>query len=238
LTSAQQIKRRIAEYAQALHARGWVANHDGNVSSRLDGDPRFAITPTAISKRLCRAEALAICELSGKVLPGAKAPSEVALHVGAYRRSDVRAVIHAHPPQASAFALAGRALEPIAMPEVVVSLGPQIPLIATFLPKDPAVADAVASALATADAILLGGNGVLTVGEDLEQAYLRLELVEHYARIVAAALPLGGPRPLEEPAMTKLLEQRKQAGLGPKVPNPRLRPIVAEEVRRVLGGNK
>jgi L-fuculose-phosphate aldolase len=235
MSSLHQTKREIAEFARLLHERGWIANHDGNVSARLPGDPRFAITPTAMSKRLAAAEGLAICNLEGKGVAGGKPPGEVALHAGAYRREDVKAVIHAHPPQASAYALARRPIAPVAMPEVVVSLGDEIPLVPLLIPKDPKTADLVAGALARADAALLAGNGAITVGVDLEQAYLRMELLEHYADILCRSAALGGPAALEPDTVAKLLEMRRQAGLGPKET---VRPIVADEVRRALGGKR
>ena len=185
MSSPHQLRRALAEYARALHARGWVANHDGNASVRLDQEDRFLISPTAVSKRLVAQEGIVLCDRQGRPVGRGKPPSEVALHVGAFRaRPDARAVIHAHPPFASAFALLCVPMEPIAMPEVVVSLGDHIPLVPVLLPKDPGAADAVGKVLQTSDVALLGGNGVIAIGHDLEQAYLRLELVEHYATIL------------------------------------------------------
>lgn len=255
MSSVHETKRKVSEYSLLIHERGWVANHDGNVSARVQGG-RFLITPTGVSKRLCTPDTLVVCEASGKPVGPGKPPSEVGLHAGAYRRSDVAAVIHAHPPHASAFALARRALEPVTMPEVVVSLGDRVPLVPLFLPKDPRAEDAVAEALSIADVALLSGNGVIVTGADLEQAYLRLELLEHYAKILTITAAIGGPAPLEGDLKAKLLDLRKAAGLGPKPqaapaagsskPEPAarskltdsIRPIVAEEVRRVLGGSK
>ena len=249
MTSLHELKRQVSQYSLLLHERGRVANHDGNVSARLP-DGGFAITPTAVSKRACPPDSIVVCGADGKPRSRGRPPSEVALHVGAYRaRPKVNAVIHAHPPYASAFALARRPLS-VAMPEVVVSLGHEIPLAPMALPKDPAVADVAATALSVADAVLLTANGVLVVGEDLEQAYLRCELVEHYARIVSIAGCIGGVVDLEPAATNKMLELRHKAGLGPKptaAPSSSasdqslsgmIRPIVAEEISRVLGGNK
>jgi L-fuculose-phosphate aldolase len=242
VTSPPELKRQISEYSRMIHERGWVANHDGNVSARLFQESRFLITPTGVSKRLCSPDTLVSCDLEGKASGSGKPPSEVALHVGAYKRPDVRAVIHAHPPHASAFALARRPIDPIAMPEVIVSLGDRVPLVPMFLPKDGKVSAAVAEALAGADAAVLAGNGVITVGVDLEQAYLRLELLEHYAHILSLSASIGGPAAIEPEARAKLLEMRQQAGLGPKpaakAAADKIRPIVAEEVRRVFGGSK
>lgn len=232
------VRRSVSEYSGLLHQRGWVANHDGNVSARTKNG--FLITPTATSKRLCAPDTLVECEPQGQPIGSGKPPSEVALHVAAYRRADVSAVIHAHPPHASAFALLGRSLD-VFMPEVVVSLGDTIPLVPLLLPKDPATTETVAKALQLADVCLLAGNGVLAVGPDLETAYLRVELLEHYARIVTIARGLGEPVALDSVAKAKLLEMRAKAGLGRPAPEKvatDLRTVVAEEVRRALGGHK
>jgi L-fuculose-phosphate aldolase len=174
----------------------------------------------------------------------------VRLHLGAYARKDVLAVIHAHPPEASAYALCQAPIGPIGMPEVVVSLGNTIPLVPLFLPKDDGVKAAVTAALAVADVALLAGNGVIAVGPDLETAFLRLELLEHYAKILTRARGrVGDPVPLEGQALERLIEMRKKAGLhrgggwsGSAGPSPggslqdTLRLVVAEEVKRALGG--
>lgn len=233
------LRREVAEYSQLLHARGWVANHDGNVSARLAGQERFLISPTAVSKRRVTPETVVTCELSGRPIGKGRPPSEVSLHVGAYRHPDVRAVIHSHSPEATAFSLAQVPLEPVALPEVVVSLGLEIPLVPRFLPKQDSVADAVELALGRADGLLLAGNGVLTVGRDLEEAFLRAELIEHYARVFSRARTLGGPAPLSAAEIDRLLELRKGAGLGPRRGTERgLRAVIVEEVRRAMGGDK
>ena len=253
MTTARDIRKQVSQYSVMLHERAWVANHDGNVSAR-DPSKGFWITPTAVSKRVCDPQSIVHCSDDGKPISSGRPPSEVALHLGAYAsRPEAKAVIHAHPPYASAFALARRSLGPVAMPEVVVSLGPEIPLAPLVLPKAPEAADIVAAELAKADAILLTGNGVLAIGVDLEQAFLRVELLEHYARIVSISESIGGVQALDSGSMQKMLELRKKAGLGPKTHEApvrtesqaassatisAIRPIVAEEIRRVLGGNK
>ena len=215
MISAREIRKQVSHYSLLLHERGWVANHDGNVSCR-DGSNGFWITPTAVSKRECEPSSIVHCAADGKPLSSGRPPSEVAMHIGAYgARSDVKAVIHAHPPYASAFALARKALGPVAMPEVVVSLGAEIPLAPLALPKAPELADLSGQVFSEVDAALFTGNGAVTVGKDLEQAYLRMELVEHYAKIVALSQSIGGVVPLDMDAMGKMLGLRQKAGLGP-----------------------
>lgn len=214
----QPLARDIAAMAQALHAAGWVANHDGNVSARSRDGDRFFATPTATSKRVVRGEDVIVVDLAGKVLSGRKKLfGEWHLHAAAFgARPDVGAVIHAHPVAATAVGLTRRQLGLPPLPEIVVSLGANVPTLDYAPPKSASQDTALARALddGDADVVLLAGNGVLAVGVDLEQAFLRLELVEHWAKMVIAASALGGITPLPSDDVKKLLDARTKAGLG------------------------
>lgn len=216
-----KLRSELVALSRRLHANGWVANHDGNLSVRLHGD-RLLITPTAYSKADVDDGSLLIVDMQGKVLEGRKKPfSELELHLAAYRaRPEVDVVLHAHPVTATAFGLTGQALSPVAMPEVVVSLGDRIPTVPRAMPKTPELVKNVEAAAAQVDAMLLAGNGALTLGPDLNLALLRMELVEHYAKILLAARQLGPVEPLAAGDVAKLLEARKKAGLGPKTQQP------------------
>src|SRR5205823_2018520 len=147
--------------------------------------------------------------------------SELELHLCCYAaRPEVNVVLHAHPPHATAFGLAGREIGPVAMAEIVVSLGDRIPTELRAFPKDKAALEALSAAAAQHDAMVLAGNGAIALGDDLTQALLRMELVEHYAKILHLAQSLGPVRALEEGQVKQLLEARKKAGLGPKPPRP------------------
>ncbi len=216
-----KLRAEVVALSRRLHANGWVANHDGNISVRLHGD-RLLITPTAYSKADVDDGSLLIVDLNGKVLEGRKKPfSELELHLAAYRaRPEVEVVLHAHPVTATAFGLTGQELTPISMPEILVSLGDRIPTVPRAMPKTPELVKSVEAAAAQVDAMLLAGNGALTLGADLNQALLRMELVEHYAKILSAARQLGTVQPLPASDVAKLLEARKKAGLGPKTQQP------------------
>lgn len=217
-TSGPGAQRAVAEYARLLHERGWVANHDGNVSVRASDKVRFYATPTAWSKRSVAPGDVVVVDAKGKVLSGRnRLFSEWHLHAACYAaRPDVNAVLHAHPPAATAFGLARREIGCPALPEIVVSLGARVPLVDYAPPKSDAQDAAVARELTTgdADALLIAANGVVTVGVDLEQAFLRMELVEHYAEILLRTIPLGGAVALPDADVKKLLEARTKAGLG------------------------
>src|SRR5579883_2506147 len=122
-----QQREEIAQISQELHQRGWVANHDGNITVRLSGGNLLA-TPTAVSKRKIREDSLLLLDATGQLISGRGKPfSELGLHLAVYRtRPDVQAVIHAHPPAATGFAVAQIELGEPFLPEAVVSLGPKV----------------------------------------------------------------------------------------------------------------
>lgn len=207
------LRLEVADAARRLHAVGWVANHDGNVTAR-DG-ARFIATPTATSKRLVTERNLIEVDAKGQVHGAGKVFGEIGLHLVVYeRRPDVGAVIHAHPPCATAISASrGNPIERPFIAEALVSLGARIPKIEYAQPGDAARA-AMAPWCELVDAVLLGNHGVVAWGADLEQAFLRLELVEHLAKIAVAAAPLGGVEPLPESAIAPLLAARAKANLG------------------------
>ncbi|MCK6523335.1 class II aldolase/adducin family protein [Myxococcota bacterium] len=209
----ERARAALVQVSRRLHAAGWVANHDGNASWSLD-DGRVIATPTAVSKADVTPESLVTLSPEGAVIAGTrKVFSEIALHRCAYgAREDVRAVLHAHPPYATAMAVAGVSLGAPFMAEPVVSLGREIPLIQHLLPGDPD--EALTEALGRADAVMLGNHGVLTVGPDLETCVLRMELVEHLAKIYTLSLPHGGPKALDDALVDTL--QAKHDQLFPK----------------------
>ena len=222
-TAEESARTELADYSARIHSRGWVANHDGNISMRLGGG--FLATPTAVSKADVTPASILALDDTGKVIenrlsPGRKVFSEIALHLAAYRcRPDAQVVLHAHPPHATALAVSQTSFwdQPF-MAEGVVSLGESIPLVAFFPPGEPPdpLSFALTSNGSSVDAVLLANHGVLTLGPDLETAFLRMELVEHLARIYLLSLPAGGPRPLMAQDIARLLQARIKAGLGPK----------------------
>lgn len=206
-----ELAQQIVAVSHALHRRGWVANHDGNVSARLDGG-RFLVTPTAISKADATEGGLAVTDDGGKPVEGeARPPSEFALHLGAYAvRDDVHAVVHAHPPYATALACAGKSITTF-LPEAIVSIGAEVPLAPFALPFGDEGAAPIRALIDRNDALLLCRHGVLTVGPTMELAMLRMELVEHMARILTLALPHGGVKPLPDAVLPVLLGKRRKA---------------------------
>ena len=218
----QALRRQVAEYSRRIWEKGWVANHDGNISVHLEGG-RLLATPTAVSKGVIREEDVLLLDRgTGAVISGSGRPfSELYLHQEIYRcREDVTAVIHAHPPILCSFAVAGIEVEPTIMPEPVVSLGPRIPLAPTVQPGSIQAKHQLQALATLFDVILLGNHGPVVAGADLEQAYLRLELAEHVADIQQRATWLGGARRIPDRMLEPLLKSRRKAGLGPEARGP------------------
>lgn len=203
--SEEQLRAELSEASQAMHRRGWVANHDGNITARLSPD-RLLATPTATSKGDITAAMLLVLDSQGQKVMGTRRPfSELHLHLAAYAaRPDIGVVLHAHPPTATGFAVAHATIDPTMMAEPIVSLGPVIPRVPFYPPKAEALDRALGEALRTADVVLLASHGVITVGGSCEQAFLRMELVEHLARITLAAQAAGGVKTLERSVVEQL----------------------------------
>jgi L-fuculose-phosphate aldolase len=208
-----EARRAIVDIGRRIWQRGYVAANDGNLSVRLAGD-RVVVTPTGRSKGFLKANDLVVVTLEGATVSGSLEPtSELAMHLFAYRRRpDVGGVVHAHPPRATAFAAAGVPLAECVLPEVILTLG-SVPLAAYATPSTHEVPRSIEDLITSYSAVLLKNHGVLTLGSDLEQAYFRLETVEHFADITLAAKLLGGPAPLSQEEVRKLLHVREKLGI-------------------------
>jgi len=198
-----------------MDSKGWVANHDGNITVRLAGGG-FAATPTARFKGdLAPSDIIELDSGGKKIAGGGAAFSELSVHLRIYgARREAGAVVHAHPPFATAAGCANQELLTWAMPEAVVSLGAGIPLVGLAMPGSAELWQEFDPLVPCYDAVMVAGNGVFTWGKNLEQAYLRLELVEHLAQITFRARELGGAGLLSRDQVLALLKKRAEAGLG------------------------
>ena len=190
---------------------GWQPN-DGNVSVRLE-DGTFLATPTGMSKSFITPEKLVHIDKNGKVLdgePGLRPSSEIKMHLRCYReREDVGAVLHAHPPVATGFAVANIPLDDYSMIETVISLG-SVPVTPYGTPSTEEVPEAIAPYLADHDAMLLQNHGALAVGPDIIGAYYRMETLELFAQISLNAKLLGGAKELSRQNIDRLISMREQ----------------------------
>jgi L-fuculose-phosphate aldolase len=206
----QQVRRDLADYGRMLHNQCFVAATDGNLSVRLDRR-RVMVTPTGCSKGMMDPDDMVIVDLDGKKLSGACKPSsEIVMHLTIYNmRPDVGAVVHAHPCTATAFASAGIALDEPLCSEIVITLG-AVPLAPYATTGSSELSESLKPFIPSHNAILMANHGVVTYGQDLRQAYLRMEAVEHYAKIVLAARQLGCNRSLDNEQLEKLFAARSQ----------------------------
>jgi L-fuculose-phosphate aldolase len=212
--SRQSIAEEIVAVCCRLYDRGLIAGQDGNVSVRLPGG-HILVTPAGLSKVDVRPTDLVELTPEGEqVTDGPSASSEVGMHLRIYReRRDVRSIVHAHPPVATAYGVVGRDFMDAVLPEVIFHLG-RVPLVPFALPGTPALGDAMAPYLADHDAFLLASHGATTVGPSLRLAHQRMESLEHAARILTVAAQLGSVTPLQPEHVAALQRARMAARAG------------------------
>ena len=201
----------IVEAGRRMYQHRLIVALQGNLSARL-GEDRILTTPAGLCKGSLREADLLEVDGAGRPLGSGRPSSELALHLAIYRaRPDVAAVVHGHPPWATAHATAGRGLEDCLLPEVVVGLG-RVPLSPYATPGTAAVAEAVLDFIGGHDAVLLRNHGAVTCGADVLCAYYKLETVEHLARISLLADLAGGRQPLTREQVADL--ERSHSGYG------------------------
>ncbi len=205
-----EIKEQICEICHRMWQLGWVAANDGNVSVSM-GDGTFWVTPTGMSKSFITPESLVRINALGEVVGGAAglAPSsEVKMHLRCYKeRKDVGAVVHAHPPTATGYAVAHVHMDEYTMIESVIAIG-SVPVTPYGTPSTEEVPEAITPYLPDHDALLLANHGALTVGRDLITAYYRMETLELWAKINLTARLLGGAREIARPDIDRLCAMR------------------------------
>src|SRR5215831_5249499 len=201
---ADMLRRDIVAVCQRLYQRGFIAGTEGNVSA-LEGPDRLWITPSGHHKGLLQPADLLLIDLQGQVLFGDGRPSsETPMHLALYRcRPDIRAVVHAHPPLATALTVAGYHLEPPLLPEAVVALG-EVPTIPYQMPTTWQFANDVGAAMHQAEAALLENHGSVTIGPSLQAAFNRMEILERAAQVLYLAKLLGHVQALPPEAVAAL----------------------------------
>jgi L-fuculose-phosphate aldolase len=212
----EKLRRERAGCSADLHALGFAPGTSGNVSVRLDG-ARVLATPTGCPKRVVGPDDLVVVDMDGHPLAGTRhVTSEIDMHLAIYRaRPDVEAVVHAHPVFATAFASSGLALDQPLCSEVVMTLG-TIPLAPYATTGTCEVGQTLAPYLQHHDAVLLANHGVVTYGDSIMDALMKMETVEHFAQICLVVRQLGGGATLEGKHLSDLLQARaaylKKAG--------------------------
>jgi L-fuculose-phosphate aldolase len=213
-----QLRADIVEVGRRLYARGYTASNDGNISVRLD-DARLLMTPKSVCKGFMEPSMMCITDLDGRKLAGDRDPSsEMLMHLEVYRqRPDAQAVVHAHPPIATAFAVAGIPLDRAVLAEVVTTLG-SVPIADYATPSTKELPEAVRKYVKAHDGMLLANHGALTLGTDLFSAYYKMETIEHFAKISFIARMLGGERLLSRQEVERLQGLRGTYGIASPAP--------------------
>src|SRR5687768_2550863 len=209
-----KLKEQMCEIGRKIWLKGFCAGNEGNHSYRLS-DNKVLCTPSLISKGNLKPDDMCIVDMEGKQVSGKrKRTSEINLHLAIYKaRPDVRAVIHSHPPHATAFAVAGVDLPTCIHPEAEVFLG-SVPTAKYVTPGDTRLGESILPYVKDSNTILLQSHGVVCFHPDLEQAYYQLEIVDAYARILILAKQVGSIRPLAAEEMKELLELKTRFGLS------------------------
>lgn len=204
----RELRRQLTRFSRWMYRQGFAPGTSGNLSVRL-GEGLILATPTACSKALLRPADMVVVDGDGRLLRGKRnVTSEIGMHLAVYRgRTDVSAVIHAHPPIATGFASCGLALDEPLCAELIMTLG-SIPLASYATTGTDEVGASLQPFLRHHDAILLANHGVVTYGKDLLDAFMKLETCEHFAQVCLTARQLGCRKVLAEEALAKLQQAK------------------------------
>src|SRR5687768_18456103 len=214
----EQIRADIVEAGRRLYARSYIASNDGNISARLD-DRRLIATPKGVSKGFMTPDMMVVVDYDGNKVSGERDPStELPMHLEVYRnRPDVNAVVHAHPPIATGFAVAGIPLTRAVLAEVVTTLG-SIPIAAYGTPSTEELPAAVRKYIKAHDGMLLANHGAVTCGPSVTAAYYKMETIEHFAKISLVARLLGREHLISREEVERLQGLRGFYGIAAPAP--------------------
>lgn len=217
MPSESELRAEIVRIGKLMRQFEYVDGASGNISARL-GPDRILATPSGLAKGFLSPEQLIVVDMNGALAPsappGLKPTSELLMHLEAYKqRPDVNGVVHAHPITAVALSIAGVPLTDCIVPESVMLFGP-VPTTPYANPSSAENQRAISELVKTHDAIVLAYHGSLTVGATVWDAYLRLESLEHMAKIIARARMLGEVKPLPPEQVQKLIATREGWGFA------------------------
>lgn len=222
----EELSQLICQVGTLLYTRGYVVANDGNISVRV-GENQLIITPSGVGKARMAPEMMVLCNMQGDVLEGARYPSsEVKMHIAVYEaRGDVAAVVHAHPPVSTAFAVCRRPIAKKYLPELLLNLG-QVPVADFAMPSTDAVPQSVRPFLQNSQAVLMANHGVLAWGggqvqspwrqkdagqlicQSLWDAFDKLEIVEYAAKMELRVDAMGDGVELSSAQEKELLALR------------------------------
>ncbi len=208
-----RLRNAICEIGRLCYARNYIVGADGNISAQL-ADKTVLITPAGAMKGFLAPEQLAHVDLSGRTVDqGPKASTEVGIHMVSYHeRPDIRAVLHCHPPHAVALTLAGIDMQIPVIPEIIVTIG-GIPTAPFGTPGTDELPESIRNIVRCSDTVVMQNHGSVTLGTNLLDAYKKLDMLEHTARILWIANCIGTVKPLDPEAVQKLLGTRQKLGI-------------------------
>jgi len=209
---AGSLETLLVEYSKLLYNRGYVSSKNGNVTVVTDRGT-VLVTPSSSCLGFLEPEDVVEVDMNGRRLAGKHDPSlELPLHLAVYRnRDEIKSVVHAHPPYVTAFSLLGRAPFENILPEFVVSVG-NVEFVSFALPGSPELASMVGKAASGANALVLANHGAITVGKDVEEACMRMEDLEHTAKVQTIAEALGELSRIGEKDLAFLRKFGKKSG--------------------------
>jgi len=214
MPTENELRQEICEIGRRLYARGFAAGNDGNISFRLTDDSVLC-TPTQICKGFMQPDDLCIVDLQGEQLSGRrKRTSEVLMHLEIYRGDPaVKAVVHCHPPHATAFGVARVDIPSGVLPEVEVFLG-TVPRAAYETPGGPDFAATIRPYIGKANTVVLSNHGTVSWGPTIERAYWHTEILDNYCRVLLLARQLGHIERLPDHKVDDLVALRQSFGGG------------------------
>jgi L-fuculose-phosphate aldolase len=208
-----RLRSAICEIGKLCYAKGFIVGADGNLSVRLN-DETVLITPAGAMKGFLQPEQLAHIDMQGRVLDnGPRCSTEAGIHLVSYReRSDVRAVLHCHPPHAVALTLAGIDMQIPLIPEIIVTIG-GIPTAPFATPGTDELPNSIREIVRCSDTVVMQNHGSVTLGSNLLDAFKKLDMLEHTAKILWLANCVGTVKPLGAEEVAKLLDTRRKLGI-------------------------
>lgn len=209
------LRLQIVEAGKKLTKRFFVASNDGNISARLS-DNTILITPTGVNKGEVTTDQILKTDLNGNIIEGhMRVTSEIKMHLEVYKkRPDVKAIVHAHPPVATAFASTNEKIDdPVILPESIFSLG-KIGYCEYGTPSTDEVPKSVSKEIPYSDALLLSNHGALTVGDTVMQAYYRMENLEMVSKIKMYTKIIGNVKVIDNEEIKKLEKIKEERGWG------------------------
>jgi len=212
MTTERELKEQMCEIGRRLYNKGFAAANDGNITARLN-ERELLCTPTMVSKGFLKPDDICKVDYEGKQLAGKKKrTSEVLLHLVVYKtRPDVQAVVHCHPPHATAFAVAREPIPKCVLPEVEVFLG-EVPMSVYETPGGQKFADTLLPYTKDCNTVILANHGTVSWGPDVEKAYFNTEIIDAYCNILILARQLGRINYFTPQQTRELLDLKKRIG--------------------------